>query len=115
MTHLKNFSRPRQTTVWRVICIDDADIQAAVTLGYKITEEWLQGKQQKVAFSSLNKAEAASHQQILNNAANKIRLPKGSDPIIVGERIKKEKQSSHRAHQELRAATLQKRQNNYRY
>lgn len=115
MTHLRNFAKPRQPIMWRVICMDDADVQAATKLGYEVVEEWLHGKSHIVAFSSSNKAQAATHQQTLNNAANKIRLPKGSDPIIVGERIKKKKQSSHRAHQKLRAATLQKRQSNYRY
>lgn len=117
MSHLRNFAKPRQAIVWRVVCRDHEDEKAAKALGYKLVEERLHGKLHKIAFSSSNKAEAAKHQQILNDTANAIRLPKGSDPIALGQKIRKERQGHHGAHQELRALTLtlqsQKRQIRY--
>lgn len=113
MSHLNNFASKFTTTkVWRVVCMDDADLQAATALGYQITEEWLQGKQQKVAFSSQDKIEAARHQDLINNKANTIRMPKGCDSGVIGKEIKRKKQERHDFHQEARREALKKRRRN---
>ncbi len=102
MSRLKSYARKFEKggkETYRVICLDQADIQAAEQLGIVLTTEILQGKVMKIAFTSGDKDEAMKLHETLNKAAQLIRTPKGTDPFVAGVETKKQKQINHQEHQ----------------
>lgn len=118
MTHLKTYATPTEKrekkVTYRVVCLDWADVQAATQLERTIQVEFLGGKNRNIAFSSLDRTEAEQWQEKLNNLANSLRMPKGSSPVEVGQKIKQEVAARHGQHQSERAVLVKRKSDQYK-
>lgn len=108
MSRLKSYARKFEKggkETYRIICLDQADIQAVNELGLRITTERLNGRYLKIAFSSEDKALASEKQIEINKLAQSIRDKQNVDPL----EIKEMKQAAHIQHQaDLNAYRLKK-------
>ncbi len=98
MSRLKSYARKFEKgggETYRIICLDQADIQAAKELGFIVTTDRLNGRYLKIAFSSNDKDFATKNQLKINQLAQSIRDKQHPDPL----KMKEEKQFAHLQHQ----------------
>lgn len=103
MSHLRTFAKFNEKggrETYRIVCQDQADVQAANELGLDIWTERFNGKTLTIAFASRDKDLAHVWQDKINNLANSIRLPKGSTPED-SQQVRKRRQEKHTQHQAM--------------